>query len=176
MQLSRTAYRAALLHLSVNPLPARAIQPTWSSNSIIHHQPQTPTSRLSPILFPVCAPLPKTAESMRHSHTMSSSNPDSSNPKQETNEPQPEQTQPSQEQLYLPETSDASDGQPKKLEVGADGVALDHLGPMVVNVDGTLSRIGNWEQMSEIEKKNTLRIIGRRNKQRLEALKTQGVE
>lgn len=50
-------------------------------------------------------------------------------------------------------------------------MTLDHLGPMVVNVDGTLSRIGNWEQMTEIERKNTVRILGKRNKQRLEALK-----
>lgn len=42
---------------------------------------------------------------------------------------------------------------------------------MVVNVDGTLSRISNWEKMTELEQKNTLRIIGKRNKQRLEALK-----
>jgi predicted Fe-S protein YdhL (DUF1289 family) len=42
---------------------------------------------------------------------------------------------------------------------------------MVVNVDGTLSRISNWEGMADIEKKNTLRIIAKRNQARLEALK-----
>jgi hypothetical protein len=54
---------------------------------------------------------------------------------------------------------------------GGTTVSLDHLGPMVVNVDGTMSRISNWDKMAEIEKKNTLRIIGKRNKSRLEALK-----
>jgi hypothetical protein len=54
---------------------------------------------------------------------------------------------------------------------GSTTVSLDHLGPMVVNVDGTMSRISNWDKMAEIEKKNTLRIIGKRNKERLEALK-----
>ncbi|CAD0109810.1 unnamed protein product [Aureobasidium uvarum] len=51
------------------------------------------------------------------------------------------------------------------------GVALDHLGPMVVNKDGTISRITNWDTMADIEKKNTLRILQKRNKQRLDALK-----
>lgn len=48
---------------------------------------------------------------------------------------------------------------------------MDEWGPIVVNVDGTMSRISNWQEMSEIEKKNTLRILGKRNKSRLEALK-----
>ena len=57
---------------------------------------------------------------------------------------------------------------------GSTSVKLDHLGPMVVNVDGTLARISNWEQMTDSEKQGTLRIIGKRNKQRLEALKAKG--
>lgn len=57
---------------------------------------------------------------------------------------------------------------------GSTSVKLDHLGPMVVNVDGTLARISNWEQMTDGEKQGTLRIIGKRNKQRLEALKVKG--
>lgn len=40
-----------------------------------------------------------------------------------------------------------------------------------MNVDGTMSRISNWEVMSDIEKKNTLRIIAQRNQVRLDALK-----
>lgn len=48
---------------------------------------------------------------------------------------------------------------------------LDHLGPMVINVDGTMSRIANWAEMAEIERRNTWRIIGRRNKERLEVLR-----
>jgi hypothetical protein len=59
---------------------------------------------------------------------------------------------------------------------GGTTVSLDHLGPMVVNVDGTMSRISNWDKMAEIEKKNTLRIIGKRNKSRLEALKKAGAD
>lgn len=48
---------------------------------------------------------------------------------------------------------------------------LDALGPLVVNQDGTLSRIANWEQMTEIERRNTLRVLGKRNKLRLDSLK-----
>ncbi|KAF2147033.1 uncharacterized protein K452DRAFT_194342, partial [Aplosporella prunicola CBS 121167] len=47
---------------------------------------------------------------------------------------------------------------------------LDHLGPMVVNRDGTLSRIANWEGMTELERTNTLRVLGKRNQLRLKAL------
>jgi hypothetical protein len=57
------------------------------------------------------------------------------------------------------------------MSTGGTTASLDHLGPMVVNVDGTMSRISNWDKMAEIEKKNTLRIIGKRNKERLAALK-----
>lgn len=57
------------------------------------------------------------------------------------------------------------------MSTGGNTVSLDHLGPMVVNVDGTMSRISNWDKMAEIEKKNTLRIISKRNKERLAALK-----
>lgn len=63
-----------------------------------------------------------------------------------------------------------SDAKGIKLAVGEDGVKLDAMGPMVVNKDGTLSRIANWDKMADIEKQNTLRVLGKRNKQRLEAL------
>ncbi|EIM22714.1 hypothetical protein WALSEDRAFT_63343 [Wallemia mellicola CBS 633.66] len=59
------------------------------------------------------------------------------------------------------------------LEVNGGSVSLDHLGPMVVNSDGTLSRINNWEGLSQIEKDKTLRLIVKRNRQRLESLKQQ---
>lgn len=56
---------------------------------------------------------------------------------------------------------------------GAGALKLDHFGPMVVGQDGTLSRISNWDGMTEMEKKNTLRVLGKRNKERLEALRAQ---
>jgi len=44
------------------------------------------------------------------------------------------------------------------------------MGPLVVNKDGTLSRIANWHAMADIERQNTLRILGKRNLLRREAL------
>jgi hypothetical protein len=78
--------------------------------------------------------------------------------------------------LALPEVP-ASDGT-QTLDGGGQGstVSLDHLGPIVVNTDGSMSRISNWAQMTEIEQKNTLRIVGKRNQQRMQALKEAGVE
>jgi hypothetical protein len=58
-----------------------------------------------------------------------------------------------------------------QINVGGQAVKLDHLGPLVVNKDGTLSRIANWEQMADIEKQNTLRILVKRNQLRTETLK-----
>ncbi|KAF9234596.1 hypothetical protein BU15DRAFT_8782, partial [Melanogaster broomeanus] len=43
-------------------------------------------------------------------------------------------------------------------------VKLDNLGPMVVNSDGTLSRIANWESMTEAERDRTMRVITTRNR------------
>ncbi|KAI1769123.1 hypothetical protein GGR53DRAFT_227309 [Hypoxylon sp. FL1150] len=71
--------------------------------------------------------------------------------------------------LPLPEPGQAGDA--TQIPVGGDGVKLDHLGPLVVNEDGTMSRIANWTEMAEIERQNTLRILGKRNKLRLDALK-----
>lgn len=103
-------------------------------------------------------------------------------------EAQPEDQTPEQahadstgEHLYLPSSpSNANnekgtgEGQQHRLSLNDDSgstVTLDYLGPMVVNTDGSLSRISNWEHMTEIEKKNTMRILGKRNKQRLEAVR-----
>ncbi|KAL5334430.1 hypothetical protein BJX70DRAFT_402565 [Aspergillus crustosus] len=74
--------------------------------------------------------------------------------------------------LALPDSSSAT----HQLDVNGDGVKLDHLGPLIVNVDGTLSRIGNWAQMTEIEQKNTLRILGKRNRERMARLKAEQAE
>jgi hypothetical protein len=46
-----------------------------------------------------------------------------------------------------------------------------HTGPLVVNADGTVARISNWKQMTEAERANVLRVLGKRNKERLEVLK-----
>ncbi|KAJ1325049.1 hypothetical protein MN608_09758 [Microdochium nivale] len=68
-------------------------------------------------------------------------------------------------------SSSSSSGATTTLTVDGEGVRLDHLGPLVVNVDGTMSRISNWDKMAAIERDNTLRIIGKRNQTRLAALR-----
>jgi hypothetical protein len=72
--------------------------------------------------------------------------------------------------LALPEAPHNSTTQ-LDMSNGDTSIKLDHLGPMVVNVDGTMSRISNWDQMADIEKENTLRIIAKRNQARLESLR-----
>lgn len=73
----------------------------------------------------------------------------------------------------LPAPGSADNDNVTTLDVSGAGttVKLDGLGPLVVNVDGTMSRIANWDKMAEIERQNTLRIIGKRNQQRLAALR-----
>jgi hypothetical protein len=68
---------------------------------------------------------------------------------------------------------DGADDATTTLNVNGAGVKLDHLGPLVVHVDGTMSRIGNWAEMSEIERENTLRVLGKRNQQRLAKLRAE---
>lgn len=79
-------------------------------------------------------------------------------------------SQPNGQPLSLPEPP-ANDNNTTQINVNGDGVKLDHLGPLVVNKDGSLSRIANWDNMAEIEKQNTLRILGKRNQLRLSGLK-----
>ncbi|KAG0760177.1 hypothetical protein G6F57_006849 [Rhizopus arrhizus] len=52
-----------------------------------------------------------------------------------------------------------------------DTYKLKELGPVVVNEDGTISRINNWHEMTEIERNNVNRILLKRNRQRLAKLK-----
>lgn len=98
--------------------------------------------------------------------SMSSTTYSSSNPELE---PSTDSTTP-KKPLALPAASHNSATQ-LDISNGDASIKLDHLGPMVVNVDGTMSRISNWDKMVDIEKKNTLRIIAKRNRERLDALR-----
>ncbi|KAG8908919.1 hypothetical protein FRB99_000022 [Tulasnella sp. 403] len=72
---------------------------------------------------------------------------------------------PHEPQLLLP---------PPEKKDGAQDVELgttfkfNELGPMIVNSDGTLSRIANWDKMTELEKQRTYRVLNARNRIRLE--------
>ncbi|ETS79411.1 hypothetical protein PFICI_09264 [Pestalotiopsis fici W106-1] len=90
-------------------------------------------------------------------------------PKVAADKQQQQQQQQQHQPLPLPEPP--KEGDTINLNVGGEGVRLDHMGPLVVNQDGTMSRISNWAEMSDIERENTLRILGKRNQQRLKKLR-----
>lgn len=64
---------------------------------------------------------------------------------------------------------DASDGAPgvRRLRFG-EKVALDELGPVLVNTDCSLRRIANWHEKLPHEKEATQRRVAKRNAARLE--------
>ncbi|KAF8266083.1 hypothetical protein EI94DRAFT_1586986, partial [Lactarius quietus] len=65
-----------------------------------------------------------------------------------------------------PSTSDTNDAV-TKLDVGSGqsvaSAKYDALGPLVVNSDGTLSRITNWPNMTLAEQERTFRVLVARN-------------
>jgi hypothetical protein len=82
-------------------------------------------------------------------------------------------------QLPAPRTSHNEEGTDsdrgskgtRKIEVNGASVGLDDIGPIIVNLDGTLRRIENWSQLSKQEQMGTMRMVARRNKKRLAALR-----
>ncbi|KAJ7482200.1 hypothetical protein B0H11DRAFT_1214284 [Mycena galericulata] len=69
--------------------------------------------------------------------------------------------------LLLTDGPPESEADAHQLQPEGSAVKFDDLGPMVVNSDGTLSRISNWSNMTEPEKERTLRVLSARNKIRL---------
>lgn len=65
----------------------------------------------------------------------------------------------------------AGDGDVPKVAVGGGPVAMEALGPIVINSDGTTARITNWPGMTPGEQENTRRVIVARNAKRLAKLK-----
>ena len=65
----------------------------------------------------------------------------------------------------------AGDAEVQTITVDGMGIKIDKLGPIIVNTDGTLTRISNWGDMSEGERQTALRRIARRNKERTEQLR-----
>jgi len=73
--------------------------------------------------------------------------------------------------LELP-SSDANDPTIVRLDASGGTVAMDHLGPIVVNTDGSLTRITSWDQLSDHERSVAWRRVAKRNAERLEALRS----
>ncbi|EPT00752.1 hypothetical protein FOMPIDRAFT_1121941 [Fomitopsis schrenkii] len=66
--------------------------------------------------------------------------------------------------LPAPEPHDVA----TEVQIGSEqGARFDALGPLVVNSDGTLSRIANWPNMTEIERERTVRVLMARNRIRI---------
>jgi hypothetical protein len=79
-----------------------------------------------------------------------------------------------EEVLALPSASSFEQITCQSNEENADGSCkLDALGPVVVNSDGTLSRIQGWDKLGDVERERTQRIIVQRNARRLKELKEQ---
>ncbi|BEI83342.1 hypothetical protein CcaverHIS002_0312100 [Cutaneotrichosporon cavernicola] len=68
--------------------------------------------------------------------------------------------------------NDPDNGHDDVVTIDVDGtpVKLDKLGPMIINSDGTISRITTWTEMSEIERNRALRLMVKRNLVRLRKL------
>ncbi|KAF9768529.1 hypothetical protein IL306_014178 [Fusarium sp. DS 682] len=78
--------------------------------------------------------------------------------------------------LPVPDDAAANKGDGvTSLRVG-ESVALNAMGPLVVNTDGTMGRIGNWQNMTEFEREQTLKLLGKRNKERMDVLKAKKAE
>lgn len=77
--------------------------------------------------------------------------------------------------LNIPQT-DAQDPEINIPRLDAKGavdqqpLGFDGLGPLVVNKDGTLSRLDNWQQMTPQERRRTIDYLKKRNMLRLEGL------
>jgi len=65
------------------------------------------------------------------------------------------------------------DGDKDIPDMGDGAAQLETLGPIVVNTDGTLSRISNWLGMTASERALTLKRLKKRNGERLAKLKEQ---
>jgi predicted Fe-S protein YdhL (DUF1289 family) len=61
-------------------------------------------------------------------------------------------------------------GETRTLALG-EKVSMDELGPIIINPDGTMRRIANWNELTKGEQESTLRQISARNKKRIQALK-----
>ncbi len=89
-----------------------------------------------------------------------------------SSDPEPASAQSDKEpDLDLPRLppSDPADTSIPSLKLG-EKFKMDHLGPIIINPDGTTRRIGNWENMTETEREVAWRRISQRNKVRIDSL------
>lgn len=80
----------------------------------------------------------------------------------------------SSEVLLLPPPIE-EDPSEKTMKLG-EKISMEHLGPIIINTDGSLRRIDNWDKLSKEEQDRSFRLIAARNKKRIEILKQQEQE
>mmetsp|Transcript_67507 Transcript_67507/g.149578 ORF Transcript_67507/g.149578 Transcript_67507/m.149578 type:complete len:162 (+) Transcript_67507:61-546(+) len=78
--------------------------------------------------------------------------------------------------LPAPGNATSSEDNVTTIEIGGETVKMDKLGPFVVNTDGTIGRISNWHEMTTVEQETTLKLVVRRNRKRMAALREEGQE
>lgn len=77
-------------------------------------------------------------------------------------------TKPTKKRSKQPAKEDTL-GLPEHAYTGQTPQSFERLGPLVVNKDGTLSRLDNWAQMTKQERKKTVEYLKKRNLIRLDA-------
>ena len=70
----------------------------------------------------------------------------------------------------LPDRVEARPGGARTIDVGGEALTLDELGPIVIQADGRMGRLSNWQEMTALEQEQTLKFVAKRNKQRRSAL------
>merc|ERR1740124_1026481 len=70
----------------------------------------------------------------------------------------------------LPDKVEERAGAERTLSVNGETITLDELGPIILQEDGRLGRLSNWQDMTEAEQAATLRFVAKRNAKRRQAL------
>jgi len=81
---------------------------------------------------------------------------------------------PEHSEVPLLPPSDPNDTSIPSLKMG-EKLKLDHLGPIIINPDGTTRRIENWDTMTEKEREVAWRRISKRNQVRIDTLNKQQI-
>lgn len=167
-------------YMNIRPIPSvSSLTRLRHSYPLTNHTATTPAHQQQKAAMS-SASASKDTSSQAQSQSRSQSSPSSSSsssPPSSTQQQQEPTTTTTSNPLPLPEPptsagkTSTTTTTTHQLTVDGAGVKLDHLGPLVVNVDGTMSRIANWEKMADIERENTARIIGKRNQARLAKLR-----
>jgi hypothetical protein len=80
-----------------------------------------------------------------------------------------EQEQQEQTEIPLLPATNNDDPSIPRIQLG-ESISFDHMGPIIINSDGTTRTIENWNEMSPQEQQTAWRRIAKRNEERRKAL------